>query len=40
VLRVNAVHQDIPFDRAMTAAVDDEIADLARWLGLDLAPAT
>jgi len=38
VLRVNAVHQDVPFDRAMTAAVDDEVADLARWLGLDLAP--
>ena len=36
VLRVDAVHQDVPFDRAMTAAVDGEIKDLARWLELDL----
>ena len=36
VLRVNAVHQDVPFDRAMTAAVDGEIKDLAHWLELDL----
>jgi uncharacterized protein YcaQ len=36
VLRVDAVHQDVPFDRATTAAVADEIGDLARWLGLDL----
>ncbi len=34
VLQVNAVHQDIPFTRAMTAAVDDELDALARWLGL------
>jgi len=34
VLRVDAVHQDVPFDRPMTAAVDAEIEDLARWLGL------
>jgi uncharacterized protein len=33
-LRVNAIHQDVPFTRAMTAAVHDEIADLAQWLGL------
>src|SRR5215469_7017980 len=38
VLRVNAIHQDVPFTTAMTAAIDGEIADLARWLGLDLAP--
>jgi hypothetical protein len=37
VLAVHAIHQDVPFDRAMTAAVDDEIQDLARWLGLELA---
>jgi uncharacterized protein len=37
VLRVHAIHQDVPFDEAMTAAVGDEISDLARWLGLDLA---
>ena len=36
VLRVDAVHQDVPFDRAMTAAVDGEIKDLAHWLELDL----
>jgi uncharacterized protein YcaQ len=37
VLRVHAVHQDVPFDPAMTAAVDSEIKDLAHWLDLDLA---
>jgi uncharacterized protein YcaQ len=36
VLRINAIHQDTPFTRTMTAAVDREITDLARWLGLDL----
>ena len=36
VLRVDAIHQDVPFDRTMTSAVDDEIEDLARWIGLDL----
>ncbi len=36
VLRAGAVHQDVPFDAAMTAAVDSEIRDLAHWLGLDL----
>jgi uncharacterized protein YcaQ len=36
VVRVDAIHQDVPFDRAMTAAVDGEIKDLARWLELDL----
>ena len=35
-LRVNAVHRDVPFTKPMTAAVDREIADLARWLKLDL----
>jgi uncharacterized protein len=34
VLRVAAVHQDVPFDRTMTVAVQEEIDDLARWLGL------
>jgi uncharacterized protein YcaQ len=38
VLRVSAIHQDVPFDKAMTAAVDHEIKDLAHWLDLDLAP--
>lgn len=36
VLRVDAVHQDVPFSPAMTAAVSQEIKDLANWLGLDL----
>jgi uncharacterized protein len=36
VLRVQAIHQDVPFTRAMTAAIGGEIEDLARWLGLDL----
>jgi uncharacterized protein YcaQ len=35
-LRVTAVHRDVAFSRAMGAAVDREIADLARWLGLEL----
>jgi uncharacterized protein len=38
VLRVNAIHQDVPFDKAMAAAVDHEIKDLAHWLALDLVP--
>jgi uncharacterized protein YcaQ len=36
VLSVNAIHQDVPFDKATTAAVDHEIKDLAHWLELDL----
>ncbi|WNV88204.1 DNA glycosylase AlkZ-like family protein [Umezawaea sp. Da 62-37] len=36
VLRVDAVHEDVPFDAATTAAVRDEVEDLARWLELDL----
>jgi uncharacterized protein len=35
-LRVAAVHRDVPFTKAMTAAVDREIRDLARWLDLEL----
>jgi uncharacterized protein len=38
VLRVRAIHQDVAFTKAMTAAVDHECWDLARWLGLELAP--
>jgi uncharacterized protein len=41
VLAVHAIHQDVPFDATMTAAVDDQVKDLAHWLDLDLAmPAT
>lgn len=36
VLRVNALHEDVPFTRAMASAVDAEVNDLARWLGLEV----
>jgi uncharacterized protein len=36
VLQANAVHQDVPFTKAMAAAVNREIGDLAGWLGLDV----
>jgi uncharacterized protein YcaQ len=36
VLRVGAIHQDIPFDKATSAAVREEIQDLGRWLELDV----
>jgi hypothetical protein len=36
VLRVHAIHEDVPFTAARRAAVKREIADLAAWLGLDL----
>ena len=38
VLRVDAIHEDVPFDKATSAAVRAEIRDLARWLELDLTP--
>jgi len=34
---VHAIHKDVDFSGPMTAAVRDEIDDLARWLRLDLA---
>ena len=34
VLRVNAIHEDVKFTRAMTKAVAAELDDLAAWLGL------
>jgi uncharacterized protein YcaQ len=34
VLRVNAIHQDVGFSPAMTTAVQNELSDLASWLGL------
>ena len=34
VLRVNAIHEDVKFTRAMTKAVRAELDDLAAWLGL------
>ena len=33
-LRVDAIHEDEPFTKAMTTAVRREIKDLASWLGL------
>jgi hypothetical protein len=36
VLLVNAIHQDVPFTRTMAAEVDQEIADLAGWLTLEV----
>jgi uncharacterized protein len=36
VLRVDAVHEDTPFTKAMAAAVQREIRGLAAWLGLEL----
>jgi uncharacterized protein YcaQ len=36
VLRVAAIHQDVPFDRTVTAAVDAEVKNLAHWLDLAL----
>lgn len=36
VLRVNAIHEDVSFSRATTAAVAKEVDDLAVWLGLDV----
>lgn len=36
VLRVNALHRDVRFSKAMTADVDAEIETLARWLGLSV----
>jgi len=35
VLRVNAIHEDVRFGRAVTRAVQAELDDLASWLGLD-----
>jgi hypothetical protein len=34
VLRVNTIHEDVSFSKAMTTAVQKEIADLAAWLDL------
>ena len=36
VLRVNAIHEDVTFTRAIAAAVRKEIDDLAAWLGLEV----
>jgi uncharacterized protein YcaQ len=36
ILRVNAVHEDVKFSKAMTDGVKAEIADLATWLDLPI----
>jgi uncharacterized protein YcaQ len=36
VLRVNAIHEDVPFDRGTKEGVRDEVDALATWLGLDV----
>ncbi|MET0726395.1 MAG: crosslink repair DNA glycosylase YcaQ family protein [Leifsonia sp.] len=36
VLQVHAVHEDLPFSAEVAAAVDAEIRELARWLGLEV----
>jgi hypothetical protein len=36
VLRVDAVHQDVPFTKTMNTAIHREISDLATWLDLAL----
>ncbi|HKZ18659.1 MAG TPA: crosslink repair DNA glycosylase YcaQ family protein [Acidimicrobiia bacterium] len=35
--RVNAIHQDVPFTKSMSKAVNSEIEALAAWLGLGVA---
>ncbi|MCI3278093.1 DNA glycosylase AlkZ-like family protein [Streptomyces cylindrosporus] len=36
VLEVHAIHEDVPFEAAVRHEVGQEIADLARWLDLEL----
>jgi hypothetical protein len=41
ILRVNAIHQDIPFTKAMNTAIHQEIESLAKVLNLTVRlPAT
>ena len=35
MLRVNAIHEDVKFTRAIAKGVQAELEDLAAWLGLD-----
>jgi uncharacterized protein YcaQ len=35
VLRVNAIHEDVPFTKAVAKGVRAELDDLAAWLGLE-----
>ena len=36
VLRVSAIHEDVPFSKAMGAEIGRGIEQLARWLELEL----
>ena len=36
MFRVDAIHEDEPFSKALNAAVQREIRDLAKWLQLEL----
>ena len=36
VFRVDAIHEDVPFSKSLTAAVHRELRDLAHWLQLEL----
>lgn len=36
VLRVDAIHQDVPFTKTMNEKVMRELSDLAQWLDVDL----
>jgi uncharacterized protein len=36
MLRVDAIHEDLPFNKTMAGAINREIQDLARWLELEL----
>ena len=36
MLRVDAIHEDEPFSKSLTAAVQRELKDLAKWLQLEL----
>lgn len=38
VLRIKAIHQDVPFTDTMAAAIDRELTALAEWLDLELVP--
>ena len=39
MLRVDAIHQDVPFTKAMAEEVTRELTDLAAWLEVDLRAA-
>jgi hypothetical protein len=34
---VHAIHEDLPFDRAIRNAVHAEVEELSAWLGLEIA---